>query len=57
MREQNPNNVPAFADKQMRQAAWNVQVKCQGLSVAQAKRAASIIPQGASIKVLGWPRL
>ena len=46
-----------FAEKRKREAAWNDQVKRQQLSVAEINRAASMIPAGASIKVLGWPSL
>lgn len=53
-----PNKVaPPFADKRKRQAAWNKLCKDSGRSPEQSNRAASIIPSGASIKVLRWPSL
>lgn len=45
------------ASKLVRQAQWAEACKVNGLSVAQSNRAASIIPAGASIKVLSWPSL
>jgi len=47
----------AFASKRRRQAAWNKACKSAGLSSQEINRAASIIPPGASIKVLSWPSL
>jgi hypothetical protein len=48
---------PAIASKRDRQAAWSDRCKASGLSPEQSNRAASIIPPGSSIKVLGWPSL
>ena len=47
----------SFADKRRRQAEWEKYCDDKQLSVAQRNRAASIIPPGASIKVLAWPSL
>ena len=51
------HDSPEFAEKRQRQAAWNDKVQHQELSVAEINRAASLIPAGSSIKVLGWPSL
>jgi len=47
----------SFADKRRRQAEWEKYCDDKGLSVEERNRAASIIPPGASIKVLAWPSL
>ena len=57
MRNERAKDSSAIASKQERQAAWNSRCQNQGWSVEQRNRAASIIPQGAFIKVLSWPSL
>jgi hypothetical protein len=43
------------ASKRERQAAWANHCREKAMSGDQSNRAATIIPSGASIKVLSWP--